>query len=374
MQSQKLWDNKNNGLHKIISVGLKISALILSGAAIVLLLMGVDFHLWLTFVALYLVLLSFGPPAALRQSLKSFLDAYVRVLPRPGVLYPIIGITGWVILCFLLPDIHNGTASIWELLIKELAFAMIVAASIAGTVEVYAQRRHDIAKQQLQKDVFGAVYENRLSKNIFSTVREHILDSRFVITKQTINIAIVPEEGRIKLVIRINREVKNISGSKLTHAISSKFLAPKCEHQSPYAAGFTYLEVDGQPINYQTILGNTEYGEELTHSIEISPDESASVGSSCYMVMDENDYCPFIAKVPTDKLTVNVQCPVDFSVKVQALHSVDMKEECRSACPELNRTWRLNAGCFPGNGVIVSWRRRPLALQSASQVDELAKK
>lgn len=279
-------------------------------------------------------------------------------LPGPLITYPAIFFIGILIIYILLnqvEDIYKSGPVI--LAIKEIGFAFIVASVIASTIEVYNLRRHRLASKELKSDVFGAVYENRLTTSVFGATRTHILSSSFISTRLNIHVVISPSEinGQVNVVVRMDRVVKNVSGSAACYAFMSAFLhSPGTS--SPYETRFLYFAIDKVAQDLAKCAGISSDGAAFVRAgIDLAPDASTSICIDGQLRMDGADRLPLLTKLPADRMTVTLKAPPNIEVHLRGLYAGEIEQEVRNS-PGLDQVWHVRGGLFPGNGVIVSWK------------------
>jgi hypothetical protein len=279
-------------------------------------------------------------------------------LPGPIVAYPAIFLIGSLMIYILLREVKDiYTSGPFFLALKEIGFAFIVASVIASTIEVYNLRRHRLASKELKADVFGAVYENRLTPSVFSATRTHILSSSFISTRLNIHVVITPSEivGQVEVIVRMDRIVKNVSGSSAPYPFKSSFLH-SAGSSSPYETKFLCLLIDKAAQDLVLAGGKSNDGAAYVGStIDLAPDASTSICVEGQLRMDGADRLPLLTKLPADRMTITLKAPSNIEVHLRGLYAGEIEHEARCS-RELDRVWHVRGGLFPGNGVILSWR------------------
>lgn len=297
------------------------------------------------------------------NEMKKFFRDIIIKWPAPFLAYPLYGVIGAGIIVYINSifalSLGLEKGSLLYLLLKEFGFALIIATFLGFTVEIYNFQRHLELSKEIQEDVFKAIYGNKLSENLLSAIRQRLFYVDFVCVKCKVAIRLLPhaaDNTKMILVVRSDHSIKNVSGrNNEIYSFKPYFFYEPSRH-SPYESKFVNLRINGISQNIDSSLhnGDSSHGPSIETPISFGINETKIFSIDSELVMDHSDKFPYVLGRPTGELEISVDAPKEITVHIRALHSEAMTRETTDN-PHFPTVWRLDAGLFPGNGVLISW-------------------
>ena len=313
---------------------------------------------------------------------------------------------------YLIKDISlSKIFTSWETLLsftKELFFASFIAVFIIATVEQASkreqsdilkksaqefsnllERKHQIiadelkaglsemgsAANQAQRNVFNAIYKNRLAEVISEEVEESVFRSSFVRTSHSrvLKLVELPDHpDHILMKSEQHFKVKNITASERPYtptAIIPKppgnFSGLSCVQSiSVSPAGDKASAAQRYPIKSQgnkmhDFLVDGEGEDEDVYSfpsVEVPAHSEIEVRVELQLVKDRSDNEIWTSLIPTVVSDVTVISEVNnLYIGAISLHRGVMESEVQVAG---HRRWKVNRPILPYQGYVVFWRKK----------------
>jgi hypothetical protein len=195
----------------------------------------------------------------------------------------------------------------WADVVRELGFALLIAAAISLTVEVAAKReyRRDVRRytEEIKRDVFGAVFGTRQPREIVDDVMELMLQPTFIRRDHSVRLEfdrLVAGSGTTipYIVIRFRRSytAKNTTGRQQRLSVRFQVVEPPFEGRP--ADTVDAVHVNGRSLaakwtsevkrgdRESTVLQSSYEHEEL---VEAHGEVSVVVHSTLYRDWDDNE-------------------------------------------------------------------------------------
>jgi hypothetical protein len=254
----------------------------------------------------------------------------------------------------------------WKSFPKELAFALIIAAVVAVTIERAARQkqRDEVNEQinQVKKNLFKAVYGETISNLYFEYFEKTVLKSS--VFRSNLQLAVVMNKVRendelIKLNITTRWTINNTS-------------------DVPYNYGYVYFVDEGDPmiskINLLSTGGNALTAEELENvnaNLSIKTTEPYRKFFKEYVIpargkldfiseidvfKTKNDHMLWQTLHPSDGIVYSVVGLPGLKIYDDLIHS-SSSENIGSENEPKSIIRRFNGPMYPGNGFIFWWRK-----------------
>jgi len=262
-------------------------------------------------------------------------------------------------------DVHPH----WQIFLKEIAFAGLIASVFGLTIERY--QREEFVKlvnkerEDLKRDIFLYAYGHTVPEQIREEIKERILKTPF--HREDLRIewefdAVTDKPGYVKLQKRISYVQKN--NTPQVQEVPFKFTQiTASEKDAMVSTVFDVLKMqdkDGLKTVKASDMKNEPTGEPLVrtlvHAYKIGPFDSAEV---FYALTEQRRlhaddmYSPSLPVVGTTTVTVRVNEPLDLEL------SAACKGRVLATRPEHNPPrrycWELREGLLPFQGIALSW-------------------
>ncbi|MDB5935651.1 MAG: hypothetical protein JWQ01_2995 [Massilia sp.] len=279
---------------------------------------------------------------------------------------------------------HNHVLSNWfidpyPLLLKELAFAIIIAVILIYTIEKANRASHERAADALigkiNVDLFHAIYKRTIPPAVFAEVEKCLLrsrvyreDYRLIYTLNKLD----GVEGYLRCTAESNYIIKNITDASVEHTVKLLVEMPIEKDMTKYCS-IESIEIDGRRLSQDEVKKNLEADTELqmnfSQKIEIPAGASVTVKTRALLVKRLVDEEIWRCVLPSSGIKLQVVTPAsDLRVSAVAFHS----EKFLRTYGEDNEggtfhSWELNYGIFPHQAIAFFWRPADVA-QAAEPV------
>lgn len=284
-------------------------------------------------------------------------------------LYLALGLLGMLLIYAsqsVVPDSWPNLA----LLCKEAGFAAVVATLLIFTIERVNRDRHqraaDALLERINTDLFRAIYQRYIPKQIFAEVEKCLLKSNVLRENYSVdysldfldeNCALLPQQRDLHLKCSIfsKYRVVNLTDSAVVHPVELHLERPVDDALLPYAV-IDEIHIDGNRLGDDVVRQATRL--EATHLIfchQVSLDAGASIDVSitCRTMRRRDDMEVWASRIPATGLTLRVNAPSKIKVQATANHSEPLKEVKMNN--DKVHIWELNHGIFPFQSVIFWW-------------------
>jgi hypothetical protein len=268
---------------------------------------------------------------------------------------------------------HNHVLSSWfiepyPLLLKELAFAIVIAVILIYTIEKANRASHERAADALigkiNVDLFHAIYKRTIPPAVFAEVEKCLLRSRVYREDYkliyTLN-KLDGIEGYLKCTAESNYTIKNITDAPVEHTVKLFVEMPIEKNMAKYCS-IESIEIDGRRLSQVEIKKHLELDAELqmnfSQKIEIGAGASVLVKTKALLVKRLVDEEIWRCVLPSSGIKLQVVTPAsDLRVSAVAFHS----EKFLRTYGEDNEegtfhSWELNYGIFPHQAIAFFWR------------------
>jgi hypothetical protein len=260
------------------------------------------------------------------------------------------------------PAAKDGERSIFEAIFHELGHAMIVAAILGLTVDLFAKKRHDIMAESISRrintDVIGAIYGQQFPASIREEVRRNFLEQR--IHREDLNItytfkALPGYPDRLLVQEKSSYRFVNTTDQAVPFTLRAYVECPIEEqlrtHCKLLEASINDEELGGDDLAGAFGQGGMEF--QWSQQVMIPAHGSVRFSSGCQTIKYMRDVESWSSLYPSDGITLNVSLEVDLEVFAKcAGNSGNLR-------PEIDnrhfKRWKLENGVFPGQAVTFWW-------------------
>ena len=261
---------------------------------------------------------------------------------------------------------------------KEFFFASVIAVFIIATIEIFSRSEQDRflkrATENAQKNVFQAVYQNSIDKEIFSEAEISIFQTDFVRTRHSREILLQSLAGYDDYILLTSTQefrVRNVTKGPKNYAPVVYLPKPlsKFSKHVKISRVALYFVKDGQRSElYYEVLEGEEMDKALQTIQDCSPHElcfrfrekpvdpleEVEVQISLTLVKEKFDNEIWTTLIPTLKAEVIVQSDIDdLSLSAIALHRGTKVANVQNN--HKYRRWSVERPMLPFQGYVVSW-------------------
>lgn len=254
-----------------------------------------------------------------------------------------------------------GEHSALEKVADEVGHAMIVAAILGLTVDVFAKRRHEIMTEEISKkintDVIGAIYGQQFPASIRDEVRRNFLEQRIHREDLRITYSFKPLPGHPdRLLVRERSSYKFVNTTDQAVPFDLRAYV-ECPVEAELRV---YCKLEEASINDEQLGGDdlqgtyAESGMEFRweHSVVIPPRGDVKFSSASQTVKYARDVETWASLYPSDGITLDVSLELELDVFAKCVNSGVFKQEVNE---KHFKRWRLDNGVFPGQAVTFWW-------------------
>lgn len=257
---------------------------------------------------------------------------------------------------------------VFKFILKEIGFALIVAAVLASSIDYITRKKHEDAADRLvermNQRLFHTVLGRDIPASLYAYIKEDALNIDFFRTDFRVffvlgSASIDSENPDASNYIRVSEQtqftVKNISGSSRNYLISlaldpSKFPP---EEKVPNTK-FDFVKVNGQDIQFTsgpTMATSREIN--ACYEIALSPNEEAIIDSASTTYMRLVDEQAYSMRHATEgaRITVVSHSP-NLDIQAYANHPHKL---ITVRTDSTLKEWRQESAMLAGQGFTVKW-------------------
>lgn len=260
---------------------------------------------------------------------------------------------------------------------KEFFFATVIALFIIATIEISSRKEQDDyfreAVELAQKNVFEAIYKNRLDADVLVEAEESIFKTDFIRTRHNRNIHLQPLEDTTDYVLLTSTQdfrVRNVTGNRKPYTPTVYLPKRPGNHadkvcvtlvrvfrtQSSHRSS-AVLDVNSKESAEVYIVPDGNAPHEICYRFPqqvCEPGEEIEVHISLTLVKEKFDNEIWTTLIPTLRAEVSVQTDVEgLTLSAIALHRGSMDDGIQGAGSL--RKWVVERPMLPYQGYVVSW-------------------
>ena len=254
-----------------------------------------------------------------------------------------------------------------KLLVKEFAFAFLIAAVIGTLVEVHAVRRHEELMEETRKKFMefsvgiaqsSVINESPVARYCaLDKVVMSVLGQRFAREDYSIKLELKRSGTSVIVDNQIAWTVKNLSRNAEVFEYRFQFdRLIRGARREPTQVHYLKLGRDEYKNSLPAKFVELKDGEPVCIKAPVTLDEGESAETVIHFVehRTETDCSFWVMSMPCKSIELSVTCDQELSFVVEALHP---GEPTKPPGSPMGRTsqWTLEGGLLPGQGILVRW-------------------
>lgn len=305
---------------------------------------------------------------------------------RPRFIYPAIASIGFLLIAIGTESLNVGVefySLVFKFLakkfIEEVGVAFVISSLVGATVEIYNLRRHEkdiqegderhmsqaraalkvVAERAAQEGVLSVF--RGLSPLILGAAQKHVLDS--TITREEYKISV--EFQKKDVFLEVTTTVRFILRNSVDRDCEYKY----CFAFEPELSGArknnpkpVYLKLGSEIFNALPELESAGLIKRNGSAVQaVSKDIRVPMKGRVETVItfvEERaleDTVYWVTMLPCDKLSLTVSPCSGLAYYVVSLHPEEAEQQAGAHASNM-RTWEVNRGLLPGQGILLKWR------------------
>lgn len=275
----------------------------------------------------------------------------------------------WFLLAVIVMILHHNKwleflPDPWPDVLKEIAFAVIIAVVLIYTIDKTNKEKHEQAAQELIEKIninlFHAIYKRSIPPDVFGEVEKCLLHAKVHRTDYELTYTLSRLDGEpdyLSCIAQSSYKLTNITDVPIQHAVQLLVEMPLEQRMMPHCH-IDRVKMDGVVLEHDEIdkyvKPDADMQMKFCHIVDIPARGSIVIETKASLVKRSIDEEVWHSVLPSSGITLTVVTPnADLTLNATAFHSQKMEKVFES---EVMSKWKLPYGIFPHQALLFWWK------------------